>query len=227
VLTPTNDASNTLFSSRYQQTYHSTFGAVTESMHVFLKGANVVARLVSGQPTRVLEVGFGLGLNCLLSADTAAQNNTRLDYTGIEHEPISAAQLHTLDYQRWLSKPELVESLAVMLRKPAEPCLKAKLDEHTSVTLIINDATSKIVLEQLATEPAFDAIFLDAFSPEHNPECWTLDFFKQLFSLLTPHGVLATYCVKGTVRRNLQSAGFIVQKVPGPAGKREVLRAIT
>lgn len=222
MLTETGDASNTLFSERYQQTYHSRFGALTESLHVFLHGAQVETRLSKHQPTRVLEIGLGLGLNCLLSADCASQYRTPLHYTGIEHEPISSAQLRALHYEQLLSQPELVNHLAHLLDNPSTP---AKLGHNTTVELHVKDATSESLLKSLATEPAYDAIYLDAFSPEHNAECWTLDFLTHLRSFLAPDGLLATYCVKGTVRRNLQSAGFRVEKYPGPTGKREVLRA--
>lgn len=248
MLTETGDASNTLFSERYKQTYHSKFGAITESMHVFLHGARVVDRLQAGLTTRVLEIGLGLGLNCLLSADCAATEKTQLHYTGVEHAPISGPQLHALDYQQWLKHPTLVDDLANLLQQTAcnelgssqdemslpglpptaalrTETLGEKLGEFTTVNLHIADASSQHLLSLLSNEPKFDAIFLDAFSPEHNPECWTLDFFNHLHRLLAPNGQLATYCVKGTVRRNLESAGFKVEKYPGPMGKREVLRA--
>jgi len=191
-------------------------------MHVFLHGANVVERLSAGQPTRVLEIGLGLGLNCLLSADVASTHQTPLDYTGIENDLITTAQLQSLGYQQLLREPALVEDFAQLLGNPNHP---AKLGEQTSVTLQVADATSEKVLDNLATQPTFHAIYHDAFSPEHNPECWTLAFFQHMFRLLASDGILATYCVKGTVRRNLEAAGFMVHKYPGPTGKREVLRA--
>jgi len=222
VLTETGDTSNTLYSERYKQTYHSRFGALTESMHVFLHGAHVATRLSARLPTRVLEIGFGLGLNCLLSADCAQSYQTPLHYTGIEHDPISGTQLHALEYQQLLRQPDLANSLAALLDNPAEP---VHLGDHTTVELHVKNATSEILLQSLARTPPYDAIYLDAFSPEHNAECWTLTFLSQLHALLAPTGLLATYCVKGSVRRDLQTAGFTVEKYPGPIGKREVLRA--
>ena len=194
---------------------------------MFLQGAHVVDRLQAKQPTRVLEVGFGLGLNCLLCADVATQNRTTLHYTSIEHDLISAAQMRELNYQQHLQQPELADALINVLdRAPTTyEYGPVKLGEYVALSLHITDATSTKLLETLAREPAFDAIFLDAFSPEHNPECWTEAFFVGLRKLLTSDGYLATYCVKGEVRRSLQSAGFRVEKFPGPAGKREVLRA--
>lgn len=222
MLTETGDTSNTLYSERYKQTYHSRFGALTESMHVFLHGAHVSTRLSAQLPTRVLEIGFGLGLNCLLSADCAQNHQTPLHYTGIEHDPITGTQLHTLDYQHLLRRPDLANDLATLLDNPDQP---ADLGDHTIVELHVENATSERLLQSLAMKPPYDAIYLDAFSPEHNAECWTLSFLSHLHALLAPTGLLATYCVKGAVRRNLQTAGFTVEKYPGPIGKREVLRA--
>jgi len=247
VLTKTGDNSNTLFSERYQQTYHSTFGAHTESMHVFLHGTGVVQRLQAGQTTRILEIGLGLGLNCLLSADCASTAKTDMHYTAIEHDLISGDQLRSLDYQKWLQNASLVDALAGLLDssakgKKAEAASTHKqtnspgelqtagryaiLGRHTTLQLHLADATSDHLLNSLDKEAPYHAIFLDAFSPDFNAECWTERFFHRLRPLLATDGVLATYCVKGEVRRNLQSAGFIVEKVPGPTGKREVLRAV-
>lgn len=228
MLTKTDDDSNTLFSDRYQQTYHSTFGAQAESAHVFLHGSGVHDRLKSNRPTRVLEIGFGLGLNCLLCADSAASNTTLLSYTGIEHAPISASTLIELNYAHLLSSPILANDLA-QLFSGLGPNLGGTafglLGQYCQVILHTADATSGVLLEKLGNEPKYDAIFLDAFSPDVNPECWTHAFMRQIRSFLAPKGRLATYCVKGSVRRNLVAAGFRVNKYPGPKGKREVLWA--
>lgn len=228
MLTKTDDDSNTLFSDRYQQTYHSTFGASTESAHVFLHGSGTHDRLRDKRPTRILEIGFGLGLNCLLCADNATNNKTYLSYTGIEHSPISAAALIELNYGQLLDSPTLASDLAqILLDLPLKPgsTKRGLLGTYCNLTLHTEDATSPVLLERLKHGSRYDAIFLDAFSPDVNPECWTLAFLLQIQSLLAPNGRLATYCVKGSVRRNLVKAGFIVHKYPGPKGKREVLWA--
>jgi len=228
VLTQTGDTSNTLFSDRYQQTYHSTFGALTESTHVFLHGSGVYNRLREKHPTRVLEIGFGLGLNFLVCADCAHTRQTRLTYTGIEHAPVNSATMRELNYAYWLRTPKLAHNLIGLfstLSPDSEHCVDSFLSDHCQLRLKIGDATSSCLLNQLEHEVKFDAIFLDAFSPDTNPECWTQAFFEQLRHLLAPSGRLATYCVKGLVRRNLAAAGFLVHKYPGPIGKREVLWA--
>lgn len=233
-LTKTDDNSNTLFSDRYQQTYHSTFGAQTESTHVFLHGSGVHDRLCANHPTRILEIGFGLGLNCLLCADSASSNNTYLSYTGIEHAPINSNAFIELNYGQLLNSPVLANNLAKILcsLRPNQlvntndtSATVGMLGEHCKLTLHTDDATSPVLLEKLKLSPKYDAIFLDAFSPDVNPECWTQDFMARLRPLLAPGGRLATYCVKGSVRRSLLAAGFTVNKYPGPKGKREVLWA--
>ena len=226
VLTKTGDASNTLFSERYQQTYHSTFGAAAESSHVFLKGAGVEERLRNGQDTRILEIGFGLGLNCLLCADCATTHRTKLEYTGIDHQLIAAQTFNELGYRDLLKSPQLADDLATVLTDlPVASNPPRLLGSHALLTLYIENVTSPALLNQLSDNPKYDAIFLDAFSPDVNPECWTSEFLQQLAPLLKPAGRLATYCVKGAVQRSLRSAGFLVHKYPGPTGKREVLWA--
>jgi len=228
VLTRTNDDSNTHFSDRYQQTYHSTFGARTESLHVFLHGSGIYNRLCEKQPTRVLEIGFGLGLNCLLCADCAETHSTFLSYTSIDHTLINPATFIKLNYGQWLNSPDLTNDLVPILKHlQAHVVLSANgsLGQYCELALHRNDATSPSLLKILQSGAYYDAIFLDAFSPEVNPECWTRTFFEQLQLILAPNGRLATYCVKGVVQRNLKKAGFTVNKYPGPAGKREVLWA--
>jgi len=228
VLTKTEDNSNTLFSDRYQQTYHSTFGASTESRHVFLHGSGVYDRLIAKHSTRVLEIGFGLGLNCLLCADCAAINNTGLSYTGVDHAPICATDFIELNYGQLLNRPSLATDLARLLadlRKKTSYVQTGLLGDDCELSLHTCDATSPVLLNSLELGPNYDAIFLDAFSPEVNPECWTQAFFEHLRLLIAPCGRLATYCVKGSVRRNLEAAGFSVTKYPGPKGKREVMWA--
>jgi len=242
MLTKTEDNSNTLFSDRYQQTYHSTFGARTESAHVFLHGSGVYDRLCANHPTRILEIGFGLGLNCLLCSDSASSNKTFLSYTGIEHSLINSAALIELNYGQLLDSPELANNLAKILGSIRPNLLvntnemgtpedmlrnihRGMLGAYCELALHTDDATSTVLLAKLKNSLKYNAIFLDAFSPDVNPECWTQDFMAQLRPLLAPGGRLATYCVKGSVRRNLLAAGYTVNKYPGPKGKREVLWA--
>jgi tRNA U34 5-methylaminomethyl-2-thiouridine-forming methyltransferase MnmC len=224
----TTDGSLTLFSDQYQETYHSIHGAETESRHIFLEASGTADRLRSRQSTHVLEIGFGLGLNCLLTADLAAQYKTQLTFTSVENDLLSAEDLRELNYQHILKTPEvanqLVSALAnyQLLKSGALsiPSLHIELSNDIALGLLLVDGSKmQFPIAQ------YDAIYLDAFSPDTNPECWSFAFFTALHASLRNTGILTTYSSKGVVRRRLQEVGFTVQKHPGPPGKREFLVA--
>ena len=222
----TRDGSNTLFSDRYGQTYHSKFGAETESRHVFLNGSGVRDRLEAGQSTRVLEVGFGAGLNFFLTADLALQQSTPLTYFAFENELLPAQSIAALNYEDLTRHSTLVKRVITWLASLPTPTPlglhTCSLGDTLSLSLILGDAETSVF-----EETNFDAVYLDAFSPEANPELWTSSFFGRLGKALKPGGMLSTYSSRGSVRRNLIDAGFQVMKIPGPPGKRETIVAKT
>jgi len=219
----TADGSPTLFSERYGESFHSTFGAETESRYVFLKASGVLSRLASSEDIRVLEIGFGLGLNALLTADTAAMNSATLSYHSIELDRSVCKLAQQVDYHPLLQDKLMTGKLKNALLA-ASGCDATKtvvqLAERCKLTIRWGDATTA----PLPATP-FDAIYLDAFSPDNNPECWTQEFMLRMKAVLAKNGTLSTYCVKGTVRRAMLAAGFSVTKLPGPPGKREILVA--
>ncbi len=228
----TQDGSHTAFSTRYQQTYHSSFGALTESEQVFLHGSGVAQQLQKGIAVDVLEVGFGLGLNFLISADYAIAHGASLRYDAWEHDPIDALTFRALNYRSLLQQPQLVDQVATLFDQLAqnEHQVSAHFNfttpEDSALTLIQGNAVQ--LADASIKENAlrlYDAIYLDAFSPDTNPECWSESFLEKLYGLLKPEGRLASYCVKGSVQRALKNAGFSVAKKPGPPGKREILCA--
>lgn len=230
----TADGSPTLFSKRYNESFHSTFGAATESRYVFLETSGVSKRLESGLPTRVLEIGFGLGLNALLSCDAAIASNTPLDFHSFEHDYSVCELNQRVDFAQLLQKPELAGVLQTHLRNVAQlgnaaktPCTVVEFAADVTLNVHWRDATDTATATDTDLRPLgkFDAIYLDAFSPDNNPECWSLDFFERLKPLMAPHAKLSTYCVKGSVRRALIASGFLVKKLPGPPGKREIMVA--
>lgn len=244
----TADGSPTLFSDRYNESFHSTFGAATESRYVFLETSGVSERLRAGQPTRILEIGFGLGLNALLSCDAAIASNTTLSFHSFEHDYGICELNQRVDFAQLLEKPALANVLQTHLRKvtrpddtqesfeaspktmeipfptysdsPETPCTTVEFSPGTALNLHWGDVTSDKL-----PPGKFDAIYLDAFSPDNNPECWTLEFFNRLKPLMAQHAKLSTYCAKGNVRRALMASGFLVKKLPGPPGKREIMVA--
>jgi len=224
----TADGSFTAHSSQYGQTYHSIHGAVTESRHVFLQGARVASRLAKGESLRVLEVGLGLGLNAMVTAAAAHQaasedNRCQVHYVGIEHAHPDPPLLRTVlqQYpQAW------VDSMLAAMATPTGDALEtARINDQFSLAVLPVALEKALCTLHTSRAAKFDAIYLDAFSPDSNPECWQPDILYSLGQLLNHNGILTTYCAKGSVRRALQAAELRVNRFPGPPGKRECLAA--
>jgi tRNA U34 5-methylaminomethyl-2-thiouridine-forming methyltransferase MnmC len=224
VILETKDGSNTLHSERYAQTFHSDKGAVTESKHVFLESSAVAPKLRTGESQRVLEVGFGTGLNFFLTADVALNHQATLRYVALEQTLLSVGVVQQLGYENYLENKDVLESyLQFRQTLPDEVSDEKYTFEFKTVRLelLVGEATA-----QTFEINGFDAVYQDAFSPDANPELWSEAFFSKLYDALKPNGKLTTYSVKGDVRRILQSVGFKVEKRPGPpGGKREMLVA--
>jgi tRNA U34 5-methylaminomethyl-2-thiouridine-forming methyltransferase MnmC len=225
ILRLTADGSQTLFSERYDQTFHSDKGAVTESKHVFIGLTGVTKMLANKQAIRVLEVGFGTGLNFFLSADVALSNQAELSFTSLEKTLLAADVLAMLGYNSSLQHPELIKAYLEFRNNLSEtlaPGVYRFVFKTVILELIIGDATT-----QDLSKNHFDACYQDAFSPDANPELWSEAFLAKLYTSLKPGAILSTYSVKGEVRRRLAALGFEVSKCAGPiGGKREVLKAL-
>ncbi len=207
---PTRDGSNTLFSSAYGATYHSLFGAVSESRHVFIQFG--LASLPPAKAVSVFEFGFGTGLNAFLAAAYSNSQGISLTYTGIDTVPVPDHLLPRLDYPAYIARPDLE---ALFLRMHRESTFREGDISFTRMT----------TLGDISPESRFDCIFFDAFAPAAQPECWSQDVFQYLFDLTATGGILVTYCAQGEARRRMQHAGYAVERLPGPLGKREMLRA--
>jgi tRNA U34 5-methylaminomethyl-2-thiouridine-forming methyltransferase MnmC len=235
--TLTADGSATLYSARYAQLFASEKGALSEARHVFLDGSGAAASLAAGRAVRVLEVGFGTGLNFFVTAQAAlAYPGARLKYTALEHTLLPAETVQQLGYRALLGS-ELVESY-LEWRAQLEPTPGSHTfvagggekgegkgdgveEDRVRLELLLGDATT-----QRLPVAAFDTVYHDAFSPEVNAELWTEAFLGILVVALGPGGTLVSYCVQGAVRRRLRALGLAVAKRPGPpGGKREVLFA--
>lgn len=226
-----NDGSNTFHSSDYDQTFHSSHGAVTETRHIFLEASGVAARLQTGVPTRILEIGFGLGLNFLLTADLAICHNASLDFRSWEKCLLDRKSLELLEYGKYLQHPTLLTETLTFLDSLAEsieigePTTSASFTPTCSpcvqLHLYQGDATAGTVDGQSGSA-LYDVVYLDAFSPGTNPECWEPPFLLALHTSLKPGGKLASYCAQGRFRRSLRECGFSVEALPGPPGKREI-----
>lgn len=220
-LVPTADGSMTLYSPRFNQWYHSLVGALEESRRVYLElGLTYVAQRPSANPAvpiRLLEMGFGTGLNAILTERAAAQLGVQVQYTGLEAYPIGSDVVGALQFEEWVDSPIWPRLHDVAWEK-----------EHAltpSFTLLKRETTLQEFLNEPPGEP-FDLVYYDAFAPSSQPELWTTEVFAKLLDHLAPGGVLTTYCSKSVVRRALEAAGFRVEKHPGPWRKREVVRAV-
>ncbi len=226
VLVPerTEDGSYTLRSARFGQAYHSRHGAVTESLHVFL-GAGFQHRLNApgALRIRILELGLGTGLNALLTLATWRKlpeaRQPQLEYIALEPIPLDGRVLSGLE----LASDAGVQQSDVdaLHARPGAPHHQVAWDQQGRFTRLSDDWQAFAA----ATDLSFDLIYYDAFAPDSQPELWSEDRFKEAFLLLEAGGALVTYCAKGSVRRALEAAGFITERLPGPPGKREMLRA--
>lgn len=213
----TKDGSQTILNEALGSTYHSRHGALTESQHVFIaKGLEKV--LESGMTEiTILEMGFGTGLNTLLTAIIAAERNIQINYHALELFPLPESVW--MEYQL---PDELAENRALFESLHRE-------DWNKEVSINTNFSITKHQISLLDFDPSakFDLVYYDAFEPETQPELWTQDVFEKLDNWMNPKGILTTYCCKGYVRRNMLGAGFEVTKVSGPPGKREMIVAKT
>jgi tRNA U34 5-methylaminomethyl-2-thiouridine-forming methyltransferase MnmC len=211
----TADGSHTIAIPGTNMSYHSHHGAVQESMHVFIQaGLLPIMKNYENEPLHILEIGFGTGLNALLTLREAHANQRHIFYSSIEKYPLTQEEIVVLNHGRLLSMHESFMQL------------------HTAAwnREIVIDPNFTLNKKQLSLPAAIDTepvhlIYFDAFAPEAQPDLWTADFFHSLFDLLLPGGLLVTYCSKSEVRRAMTAAGFKVEKLPGPRGKREMVRA--
>lgn len=205
----TADGSRTLYLSGMDEHYHSVKGARTESAHIFV---GLGLDYSSKKDLKVLEIGFGTGLNAYLSLKSAEAAGRKVEYTGIEINPLPVELIKELAY----TDDPLFEDL-----HQAHWNRKVAVTSFFSLYKIAGDFT------RYRFDDLFDVIYFDAFAPDKQPEMWSRELFDYLYVITNEGGVLTTYCAKGEVRRMLQSAGFTVERLPGPpGGKREVLRAI-
>ena len=216
----TGDGSHSISVPELKVAYHSIHGAITESLHVFIEAGLYGSRPRSNrgpEPFRILEVGFGTGLNALLTLIEAEKTKTITYYETVELFPLSENEIKELNYCEQLGKPELQQPFQILHTREWEKEI-AITENFTLLKRNEDLLTSKFF------EP-FELIYFDAFAPNAQPELWTKEIFDKMFAWLEPGGLLVTYCSKGDVRRAMIAAGFEVEKLPGPPGKREMIRA--
>lgn len=209
----TADGSTTIHLPEWNEQYHSKHGAVQEAYHVFIKnGLDLFDKDLS-----ILEIGFGTGLNAFITLLEAEKRALNIDYVGVEAYPISTDEVLQLNYPEVLN----VSSKQTLFNKIHQ------ISWNESVEITPEFLLKKVQLhfENIDYQKQFDLIYFDAFGARVQPELWTVAIFKQMYDALKNNSVLVTYSAKGSVRRAMQEVGFTVERLPGPPGKREMLRA--
>lgn len=215
-LVTTADGSQSLFLPALGEHYHSSHGALSESRHVFIAHGLGAAKPVRAR-LQVLEIGFGSGLNALLTWSDCRRRGVAADYTALEPFPLLAGETARLNHADWLDDGDAHE-VFVNMHACAWRTPQSFGDSFTLRKL-------PDLLQEFCPSQAFDLIYFDAFSPQVQPELWTQGVFAKLFACTNRGGLLVTYCAKGEVRRQLRAAGFAVERLPGSPGKREMTRA--
>jgi len=214
VITTTSDKSKTVYSEHFGEHYHSSFGARTESEHIFIDAGLRYKTKVKNNIS-IFEMGFGTGLNALMTYKYALENKLSISYFAVEAFPLSETEIKELEYPKLL---EINPEIFFLMHNSKS--IKNKLSNNFCLELI-RDKIENTTLK----ENYFDLVFYDAFSPDAQPELWTEKIFEKVYFAMKEGGVLTTYSCKGLVKRNLKRCGFSIEKLPGPPGKREFLRA--
>lgn len=222
------DGSCTLYLPGLNEHYHSVHGALQESLHVYIRHGFLV-RAARGQPLRVLEVGLGTGLNCLLTFLFSREMDVTVHYEALEPFPLSpeehAGLHHPERLQAWLEETGRGGPGLAVLRRWQGRILEGPWEKVFGLEGNFSLLKRRERVEEAAfTEGAFDLVYFDAFGPQAQPEPWQQAVFDKMFHCLSPGGVLVTYSAKGVVKRALRASGFSLEHPPGPPGKREISR---
>ena len=212
----TADGSDTISVPELKVTYHSIYGAIQESKHVFIEAGLKNLILAEAAPLNIFEMGFGSGLNALLTTIETEKLQREIHYETVELFPLDIDETSSLNYCKQLGREDLQPIF--------EQLHSCEWDKKTNITANFRFKKTRSNLLNFETSETFKLIYFDAFAPNAQPELWTKEIFEKMFAMLEPGGILVTYCSKGDVRRAMQAAGFIVEKLPGPKGKREMIR---
>ena len=207
----TSDGSTTINLPELNEQYHSKNGSINESYHVFI---NSGLRQVASNVVSILEIGFGTGLNCL----TYLEAEKEIHYVGVEAYPVTSEEVEKMNFISVLNAEKDKASFEKIHDIPWEE--KHQISNKFSLT------KRKQFFEDIDDKNAFNLIYFDAFGARVQPQLWTVEIFRKMFDSLQENGILVTYSAKGSVRRAMQEVGFTVERLPGPPGKREMLRAI-
>jgi tRNA U34 5-methylaminomethyl-2-thiouridine-forming methyltransferase MnmC len=210
----TEDGSDTIFVPELNEHYHSIHGAVQESKHIFINSGFCFCK---ADPINIFEVGFGTGLNALLTALNCAEGSRVVNYTTVEKYPVGEEIINILNHKHITGDSG---SNIYSLIHSAEWNRSVSIFRNFTLTKIKDDLTTWL------PSGRYDLIYFDAFGPDKQPEMWKLEIFEKIAGITNTNGVLVTYSAKGEVKRNLRACGFDVDLLPGPPGKRQIIRAV-
>jgi len=214
ILKTTRDGTNTIFDSTTGEHYHSIYGAHKESQHIFItNGLNYCYK----KNIKVFEMGFGTGLNAYLSMIEAKKKDKNIVFHSIELNPLSN------DLTQMLNYAEIIEPIFTEYFYKLHEC---RWNEEIEITKGFRLKKISDSILNISLTDKYDVVFYDAFSPEKQPELWKEKIFEKIINSMNDEGILTTYCVKGTVKRALKAVGFKVEILPGPPGKRHMIRAV-
>ena len=211
----TADGSYTIFNKDLNEHYHSIHGAKQDANHVFIKnGLNYFIEINNVKTINLLEVGFGTGLNCWLTINhlTKIKKNIKLNYFGVDPRPIDIKMIEKLNHQDQNEIYSLIH--------------ESDWNKTIKITPNISLVKKSKNIQNFSHSNHFQIIYFDAFGPKVEDKLWNKDVLKLMYNFLGENGIMVTYCAKGQVRRDLLEIGFKIERLPGPPGKREMLRAI-
>jgi tRNA U34 5-methylaminomethyl-2-thiouridine-forming methyltransferase MnmC len=214
----TEDGSDSVFAKEFNEHYHSVHGALQESSHIFI-GAGLHSVPSLSNDLNILEVGFGTGLNALLTLADSSIALRKVNYVALEPYPLPPELAANLNYCSALGYTSFKEQFLQMHKQ------ESGIPVYLAENFVFKRIEAKIEEVELANSK-FHLIYFDAFSPHAQPELWTAEIFFTIFSSMQSGGILVTYSCKGSVKRALKTAGFRVENIPGPPGKREITRAL-
>lgn len=209
----TSDGSTSIHLPEWEESYHSKHGAIQEAQHVFIKNG---LSLCKGQSVSVLEIGFGTGLNAFITFLESQKSNQNIDYVGIEGFPISPEEVIQMNYVNQLN--------AIEFDKEFKNMHQLDWEENVTISEHFRLIKRKQLFNEINDKNQFDIIYFDAFGYRVQPELWSVEIFSKMYEALKEGGILVTYACRGPIKNAMKEAGFQIEKLAGPPGKREMLR---